>query len=184
MKKRWTKILGLTLALLLVGGMALSASAANGSPTGLGLVRQGIMAGQQRAQTALKEVAALTGLSLEEVRTQRAAGESLADIAEDKGISEQTVIDKVAAERLTVLNQLKEDNKITETQYQDRVTNMQSRIKANIERTAVGPANGDRVGQGMGRRQGAGQGQGQGLGRGMGPGAGQNQGTCIYNTNS
>jgi len=180
MQKKWTKFLILGMSLLLVGGMVLSASAAGGSADNsqTGLLRQGMMAGQQRAQTALKVVADLTGLSIDEVQTERAAGNSLADIAATKKISEQTVIDKVVAERTAVLDQLKADNKITDDQYQNCISNMQERIKTNIERTTVGPANGNQAGQGMGCRQGAGQGQGQGMGRG----SGQNQGNCPYNT--
>jgi len=192
MKKSWTKFLVLTMSLLLVGGLVLSVSAAgtstNNSPTGL--LRQGIMAGQQRVQTALNAVADLTGLSIDDIRSQRAEGKSLAAIADAKGISEQTVIDKVVAERTAALDQLKADNKITDAQYQSCVSNMQERIKTNIERTAVGPANGNQAGQGMGRMQGAGQGQGLGqgmgqgggMGQGMVRGSGQNQANCIYNT--
>ena len=165
MKKRWTKFLVLAMSLLLVGGLALSASAASStgnSPTGI--LRQGIMMGQQRAQNALKAVAELTGLSTDEIRSQRVEGESLVAIAETKGISEQTVIDQVVAERTAALDQLKADNKITDAQYESCISNMQERIKTNIERTAVGPANGNQAGQGMGR------------------GSGQNQANCIYNT--
>lgn len=140
------------------------------------------MMGQQRAQNALKAVAELTGLSTDEIRSQRVEGESLAAIAETKGISEQTVIDKVVAQRTAALDQLKADNKITDAQYESCISNMQERIKTNIERTTVGSANGNQAGQRMGRMQGAGQGQGQGLGQGMGRGSGQNQANCIYNT--
>jgi len=188
MKKRWSRFLILTMSLLLVGGMVFSAVAADtstgNSPTGL--LHQGIMMGQQRAQNALKVVAELTGLSTDEIRSQRVEGESLAAIAEAKGISEQTVINKVVAERTAALDQLKADNKITDTQYQNCISNMQERIKTNIERTAAGPANGNKAGQGMGRGQGTGQGQGCGMGQGqgMGRGSGQNQANCIYNTSA
>ena len=181
MKKRWAKFLALAMSLLLVGGLALSASAASSTGnSATDILYQGIMMGQQRAQNALKAVAELTGLSTDEIHSQRAEGESLAAIAETKGISEQTVIDKVVAERTVALDQLKADGKITDTQYQICISNMQDRIKTNIERTAVGPANGNQAGQGMGCKQGARQ--GQGLGQGMGRGTGQNQANCIYNT--
>ncbi|HRW13392.1 MAG TPA: hypothetical protein P5549_09735 [Syntrophomonas sp.] len=190
MKSRWTKLWVLGMALLLVGGMAFSAVAADSNNTTTGLLQQGIKAGQQRAQTALKAVVELTGLSADEVRAQRAAGSSLAGIAVDKGISEQTVIDKVAAERTAVLDQLKADNKITADQYNACVTNMQAKIKANIERTGIGPANGGQgqggaymrgAGQGQGAGAGQGNGRGMGQGQGMGRGAGANQANCIYN---
>jgi len=184
MKKNWTKFLVLAMSLLLVGGMVISAVAADTGTTTTGLLQQGIRVGQQRAQTALNAVADLTGLSTDDIRTQRAAGNSLADIAADKGVSEQAVIDKVVAERTAVLDQLKADNKITAEQYNACISNMQERIKTNVERSAVGSANGNQgMGcmRGAGQGQGAGQGRGMGQGQGMGRGAGQNQANCIYN---
>jgi hypothetical protein len=184
MKKRWTKFLVLAMSLMLVGGMALTAAAADTGTTTTGLLHQGMMAGRQHAQTALNAVAQLTGLSTDEVCTQRAAGDSLADIAADQGISEQAVIDKVAAERTAELDQLKADNKITTDQYNACISNMQERIKTNIERTVTGPANGNQ-GQGIGKMQGSGQGQGacqscgRGQGQGMSRGIGLHQGNCI-----
>lgn len=173
MKKRWSKFMVLALSLLLLAGMVASVSAANGANNSpAGLMRQGMKAGQQCAQTALKAVADLTGLSTVDVQSQRVEGKSLAAIAEAKGVSEQNVIDKVIAERTATLEQLKADNKITAAQYQSCLDNMQDRVKANIERTTVGAGNGNQCGQGNGRMQGMGQGQG------MGRGCGQNPANC------
>jgi hypothetical protein len=187
MMKKKSMIAVILIISLLVGGLAINALAAAGSPSDspAGLLRQGIMAGQQRAQTALNVVAELTGLSTEDVRAERLEGKSLADIAEAEGINEQTVIDKVIAERTAALDQLKADQKITDEQYENCLTNMQERVKTNIERTTVGPAQGNKIGQGMGCCQGAcsGQGPGQGQGRGMGRGMNGNQANCPYNTN-
>lgn len=177
MKKRWSKFMVLGLALLLVVGMVASASAAgNGNSAQSNALCQGLMLGKQKAQTALKAVVDLTGLSVTDIRAQRLEGKSLADIAESKGVSEQTVIDKVVTDRTAVLDQLKADGKITEAQYQTCITNMQDRIKTNVERTTVGRANGQ-AGKGMGRMQGAGQGQGV-------RGCGQNQANCLNATDS
>lgn len=184
MMKKKTTIAAILIISMLFGGLAINALAAvNPSDSPAGLLRQGIMAGQQRAQTALNVVAELTGLSTEDIRAERLEGKSLADIAEVQGISEETVIDKVIADRTAALDQLKADQKITDEQYENCLTNMQERVKTNIERTTVGPAQGNKAGQGMGCCQGAGQGQGQGQGRGMGRGMGGNQANCPYNTN-
>lgn len=179
MKKRWSKFMVLGMALLLVVGMVASVSAAGSANSAQpNALCQGLMLGKQKAQTALNVVADLTGLSATEIRSQRQDGKSLAAIAESKGVTEQTVVDKVIAERTAALDKLKADNKITEAQYQTCISNMQTRVKANVERTTVGPANGQKAGQGMGRMQGAGQGQG------MGKGCGQNQANCPYNTSN
>lgn len=180
MKKGLKKAMVLAMSLSLVGGLALTATASeNGNAQNGSALRQCIMAGQQRAQTALRAVADLTGLSVDDIRGQRTEGNSLAAIAEAKGVSEAQVIDKVVAERIATLEQLKADNKITAEQYQNCVDNMEQRIKANIERTNVGPANGNQAGQGLGRSQGAGK--GQGMGQGMSRGSG-NQANCPFNT--
>jgi len=171
MKKRLSKVAILALSLLLLAGMVASVSAANGTAEQAGL-RQGNMAGQKKAQTALQAVSDLTGLSVTDIRSQRAEGNSLATIAESKGVSEQAVIDKVIAERTAVLGNLKADKKISEEQYQACLNNMTDKIKANVERTAVGPGNGNQRGQGRGSMQGIGQGQGRGTG------CGQNQANC------
>jgi hypothetical protein len=161
MKKRWPKLIALAMTLLLLGGIAATASAANGigNSQSNNALCQGLMMGKQKAQMALKVVAEMTGLSTTDIRSQRVEGKSLADIVEANGISEQTVIDEVIAERTDTLDQLKADNKITDDQYQNCISNMQERIKANIERTGIGSANGK---QGMGYRQGNGKGQGIG----------------------
>lgn len=167
MKKKLPKLLILALALMLVTGLVASVSAATNSGSGQGLAGQGLMYGRQQAQTALNAVSDLTGLSITDIRAERAEGKSLAAIAADKGVNEQAVIDKVVAERTTELDQLKADNKITEDQYQSCITNMKTQIQTNLERTTTGPDNG-RQGQGLNARQNAGQGAGQGLGNGSG----------------
>ncbi|MDD2511262.1 MAG: hypothetical protein PHP26_09005 [Syntrophomonas sp.] len=173
MKKRSSKVAILALSLLLLVGMVASAMAANGTNGQAGL-RQGNAAGQQKAQTTLQAVSDLTGLSIADIRSQRAEGKSLAAIAESKGVSEQAVIDKVIAERTAILDELKADKKISGEQYQACLNNMAERIKANVERTVLGPKNGNQRGQGRGHMQGFGQGQGRGAG------CGQNQANCPY----
>lgn len=166
MSKRLSKIAILALSLLLLAGMTASAMAANDGQAGMN---------QQKAQTAIKAVSDLSGLSMAEVRGQRAEGKSPAAIAESEGISEQLLIDKVLAERKAVLNELKAEKKISEEQYQSCLQNMTGKIKANVKRTAADPRNGEQWGQINGKRQGMGQGQGRGAGYGAG-----RQGNCPY----
>lgn len=168
MKRKSPKILVLVLALVLVAGLA-TVSLAGTTNSAQGFVQQGMMQGRQHAQTALKAVSELTGLDIADIRTQRSEGKSLLSIAEGQGISEQELTDKVVADRKAALEQLKADGKITEAQYQTCLSNMETRIKSNLERTATGPN-----GQGRGQRamQGGGQGRGCGMGAGM-------QGTCL-----
>ncbi len=82
MKKKLSKVAVLALSLLLLAGMVASVSAAHGT-TGQAGLRQG-KAGQQKGQTALQAVSDLTGLSVADIRSQRAEGNSLAAIAEKR----------------------------------------------------------------------------------------------------
>lgn len=162
MKRKLPKFLVLALVIILITGLAASVSAATDSNSGQNLAQQCLQQGRQRAQTALNALSDLTGLSIADIRNQRAEEKSLASIAEDKGVSEQALIDKIAAERKAALDQLKADGKITEDQYQACIANLEARVKANVERTTIGP-NG-----GQGQCLNAGQGIGQGSGHGMG----------------
>lgn len=106
----------------------------------------------------------------------------MATIAASKGISEQAVIDKVMSERKTALAQLKAEGKITDTQYDSCIANMQNRIKANIERTTIGPAKanaGFNKGKGLGSQRQLGQ-SGNKWGHGE-RGANNNRANCPYN---
>lgn len=174
MKKKLPKLLVLVLALMLVTGLVASVSAATTAGSGQGLAGQGLRFGQKQAQTVLNAVSDLTGLSITDIRTQRADGKSLAAIAADEGVAEQTVINKVVAERTAALDQLKADNKITEDQYESCITNMTENIETSLQRTTTGNINGNQ-GQGLNARQNSGQGAGQGMRNGAGP----NQENCA-----
>ncbi len=169
MKRKLPKVIVLVLALVLVAGLA-TVSLAGTTNSAQGFMQQGLMQGKQHAQTALKVVSDLTGLNIADIRTQRSEGKSLLSIAESKGVTEQVLTDKVVADRKSTLEQLKTDGKITEAQYQSCLSNMEARVKSNLERTTTGC---NMAGQGQGQRanQGAGQGRGCGGGAGM-------QGTC------
>ncbi len=178
MKKKLPQITILALSLLLLMGIvasAVAASATNGQTDR----QQGNIAGQQKAQTILKATSELTGLSDMDIRSQRAGGDSFAAIAESQGVSEQVLVDKVVAERRASLDRMKTEGKIADEQYNACLNNMANKIKANVERTAVGPKDGGQRGQQChGKRQGLTQGQGQGYGRGAA--CGQCQANCPY----
>lgn len=169
MKRKLPKVMVLVLALVLVAGLA-TVSLAGTTNSAQGFMQKGLMQGKQHAQTALKAVSELTGISTADIKTQRSEGKSLLTIAESKGVTEQQLTDKVIADRKATLDQLKADGKITEAQYESCLSNMEARITSNLERTTTGP---NMAGQGQGQRanQGAGQGRGCGGGAGM-------QGTC------
>ena len=124
-------------------------------------------------------VADLLGMKAEDIQAARQAGKSLAQIADDKDISEDKLISTILGAKKAILDKLVADGKLTQAQMNLMVEQMQTQVKTMVERTTVGPMQGR---QGMGRMQsGTGQmqssmGRGRaGMGQGMRGGRGANQ---------
>ena len=83
-------------------------------------------------------VAEFLGISVTDLRTARQSGKSLAQIAVDKGKTEQELVDYIVGQRTAQLEQLVTDGKITQAQADLCKQNMEDRVKANVERTSVG----------------------------------------------
>lgn len=78
-------------------------------------------AGLDGAATAL-------GITEDELRTQLRAGKSIADVATDKGVEVQTVIDAMVAEAKTRLDQAVTDQKLTQAEADQRLAEITGRI--------------------------------------------------------
>lgn len=61
-------------------------------------------------------VAKLLGMTRQEILTERAGGKTLAEIAKEKGISEQQLIDAMLAEQQAAIEQAVKDGRITQAQ--------------------------------------------------------------------
>jgi len=94
------------------------------------------------AQNMVKAVADITGLDIDTIRQERQAGKSLAAIAQEKGITEDTLISKIVAENQAKIQSLVDSGKMTQAQYDKCIADMQTRAKENLERTTTGKANG------------------------------------------
>jgi len=136
------------------------------------------MAGAQGAQGRGKpawagqpdEVAALLGMTADEIRAERQAGKSLAQIAATKGVSEDKLIGTILDAKKAILAKLVADGKLTQAQADLMVEHMQTQIKTMVERTTVGPMQGR---QGMGEMRGSMGRSGRGQGFRGGQGANQ-----------
>jgi hypothetical protein len=120
------------------------------SPCGMaagGMVRRGA---PEWAGGATEEIAALLGMTEDQIQAERQAGKSLVQIAASKGISEETLISTIIDAKKADLAQLVADGKLTQAQMDLMVEHMQTQVKAMVERTNVGPA----FGQGGARRGG------------------------------
>ena len=167
MFRRFAVVAVLVMALMaVVVGSALAQGPAGGNagtcPYGLGPQGQGGagmgpgrgpgMGGQNRPDWAGMddEVEALLGLTDNQLHTERLAGKSLAQIAQAKGISKDTLTGKILAEKKADLDKAVADGKLTQAQADLMLARMQAQVPTMVERTSVGPAFGPRQGQGQG----------------------------------
>ncbi len=88
----------------------------------------------------LQAVADLTGQDLKTIMDARQEGKSLAAIAEAAGVSEDTLISKIAADEKARLQTALDDGKITQEKHDELAANIESRVKEIVENTDVMPA--------------------------------------------
>ena len=90
-------------------------------------------------QASLDVVSKLTGLTVEEIRTLRQDGRSLSQIAQSKGISEETLIKEILAAKKTVLDAQVSAGTLTQAQADLMYKNMSDQVKESVTRTTTGP---------------------------------------------
>lgn len=152
------KIIGIAAAALIAGlvlGSMSIASAATGNPSapGAGARLGGMMA--QAGSTLADVVAKLTGATADQVRTDRQAGKSFADIAKAKGVSADSVVTSTLDARKAALAAAVKSGSITQAQADTALANMKTRLTDRVTSTSPGC-------------NGAGPGGGAGGGRGRG----------------
>lgn len=154
------------LALLLVVAVPVFALAA---PNGNGFATTG--------GNLLDTLAKLLGMTPSDIQTERIQGKSMVQIAEEKGVTEEKLMEEALAARKAQIDQLVKDGKITQAQADYMLTQMETRMKANLERTTLGkPDWAGKRGNGLSM---SGSGFGKGINNGMGNKA-ANAGVCPY----
>jgi len=126
---------------------------------------------KEAGATLADVVAKLTGSTVEEVRAQRAEGESFAAIAAEQGVSDEDVVAAALDARKALLDEAVAAGQITQAQADAALDRMQTRLTERV--TSDTPC----VGNGAGAC-GAGAGRGMGAGRGAGGGCGAGSGAC------
>jgi hypothetical protein len=103
------------------------------------------------------EVATLLGMTEQEIQAERQAGKSLAQIADAKNVSEDSLVSAMLGAKKDALASLVADGKLAQEQADLMIQNMTSRVQTMVERTGVGPAfseGGAGLGMGQGMRGG------------------------------
>ena len=136
--KNW-KSLGITLALgaVLVGGIPLISYAATASDAtqntpgnGLGIGRTGT--------PMIDTISKILGLTTDEIRDERQEGKSLSDIAGEKGVTKESLLNQMVKARQTQLDALVKDGTLTKEQADDYLAQMKERMSTMIEKTETG----------------------------------------------
>lgn len=153
--------LGLTAGLVL-GSVGVSYAATDSASTGP-VMGAGMRMGQaiRDAGARLVDVVAdLTGLSAEEVQAERAAGESVADIAEANGSSSEAVVSSALESRKALLDAKVADGTITQEQADLAYDRMTERLTERVSTDEAGRPSWAGQGGGMGGGRGGRGGQG------------------------
>lgn len=131
------------LLLLASGAVAVGAAPANPAATpgaGPAALAQGVgPRWQANAERPSAAVQTLLGMTAEQIQAERQAGKSLAQIAQAKGVSVESLINAITAEHKAQMDQLVKDGKVTQEQVNLMRERQQSQVETAVERTTVGP---------------------------------------------
>ena len=98
------------------------------------------------------------GMTVDEVRAALSSGKTIEDLAEEKGVEPQAIVDEVLALRKARLDALVADGKLTQDQADTMLAQMAEHLAERIGQSFE-------PGQGGGTRPGRGQAPGRGRGR-------------------
>jgi len=161
------KMVGTTVVLAAAGfGITTVASAHRGDSTKDQRIVHVAPMHDRRNGERLDAVSGLLGITSDELKTELRAGKSLAEIATEKGVDTQKVIDAIVAEMTEKVNEKVAEGKITQNQADTMLANAVERVTAMVNREhparAFGHENGER------HRPFGGRGHRGGFGRGWG----------------
>jgi len=161
------KMVGTTVVLAAAGfGITTVASAHRGDSTKDQRIVHVAPMHDRRNGERLDAVSGLLGITSDELKTELRAGKSLAEIATEKGVDTQKVIDAIVAEMTEKVNEKVAEGKITQDQADTMLANAVERVTAMVNREhparAFGHENGER------HRPFGGRGHRGGFGRGWG----------------
>ncbi|MGC8721216.1 MAG: hypothetical protein ACP5SB_01410 [Caldisericaceae bacterium] len=138
-------LVGVMVAGLVLGGIgfANASTSSNASDTGAGSMSR--FKGTQSNGISLKnsgsknsDIATFLGMTVSSLEQERASGKSLATIASEKGKTEDSLVQFIVTKRTDELKTLLSNGKITQKQFDSASSQVLSRVKTMVERTATG----------------------------------------------
>ena len=161
------KMVGATVVLAAAGfGITTVASAHRGDSTKDQRIVHVAPMHDRRNGEHLDAISSLLGITSDELKTELRSGKSLAEIATDKGVDTQRVIDAIVADEKTEIAQAVTDGTITQAQADTMLANVVDRVTAMVNgehpARAFDHADGEKHGRfgGRGHRGGFGRGWG------------------------
>ena len=154
-----------------VGRWAQQTAPQQGAPTtgACPMGGQGGMMGRPSWAGQPDEVEALLGMTDEQIQAARQAGQSLAQLAQSKGVSEDKLIDTILTSKKAAMAEAVAAGTLTQAQADLMIARMTSMVKTMITRTTTGPMGGQGGMMGRGMMGGRGGMRGQGMfGQGLG----------------
>ena len=89
-------------------------------------------------QAGLEDVAGVLGMTAEDLRAAKAQGKTVAEIAAEKGISRDVLVEKIVALRKARIEAMVEEGQISRQQADVLLREMQTRIEAMIDASCKG----------------------------------------------
>ncbi|WP_421119233.1 hypothetical protein ACE2AJ_17985 [Aquihabitans daechungensis] len=104
---------------------------------------------RERMGARLEAAAEALGISEDDLKTELKAGKTLAEVAEEKGVDKQKVIDALVADAKARTAEAVEAGKITQEQADEHLANVTERITKMVDEgfPKGGPGRGDRPGK-------------------------------------
>jgi hypothetical protein len=121
---------------LALGSFGLASAAPSNAGTGAGAGLR-LMAGRT-GQSLADIVAKLTGITADQVRTDRQAGKSFTEIAATKNVSADKVVSTALEARKAALDAAVKSGRMTQAQADTAYANMKTRITVNVGSTTPG----------------------------------------------
>ena len=113
--KKWGIVLGAVVAVGLIASVIAGGALAQGTTT---QAQATALGSQPKAGPAdgMNDIAKLLNMTPDQIWAERVQGKTLADIAKDKGVDTQKLVDALVASQKTMLDQSVTDNRLTQAQ--------------------------------------------------------------------
>jgi hypothetical protein len=118
MGKKLGIVVGAIMAISLVALAVVGGATAQGTTSPLATPQAGQSQGTlpQRPSDSMDEIAKLLGMTRDQIQAERVLGKTLADLATEKGVDTQKLVDVLVANQKTMVDQAVTDNRLTQAQ--------------------------------------------------------------------